>query len=47
MATSCSSGGLNDGNTALGDTWTFDGTTWSPLPIAGPAQRYDAVIATP
>ncbi len=41
-------GGLNDGNSnTLGDTWTFDGTTWTQLSVAGPSGRSDAVMATP
>lgn len=40
-------GGVNDGNTTLGDTWTFDGAAWTQLNIAGPPARYLAVMATP
>ena len=29
------------------DTWTWDGTTWSPLSVVGPAARSSPVMATP
>ncbi len=29
-----------DSLVALGDTWEYDGTTWSPLPGAGPSARF-------
>jgi hypothetical protein len=31
----------------VGDTWTFDGTAWTQLKLAGPPGRYGAVMATP
>jgi hypothetical protein len=40
-------GGINNSNTNLGDTWTFDGSTWTQLAVAGPPARYAAVFAAP
>ena len=41
--------GGQDGSGDLGDTWTWNGTTWNPLYAAGPGQppiRSDAMAAT-
>jgi N-acetylneuraminic acid mutarotase len=29
----------------LGDTWTFDGTTWAPVNVTGPSARTDHTMA--
>jgi hypothetical protein len=31
--------GFNFGEGVLGDTWEYDGTSWTPVPIAGPSAR--------
>ena len=33
------------GNVPLGDTWTYDGATWTQHSVPGPAARYGAVMA--
>jgi hypothetical protein len=38
-------GGRSNG-TPLGDTWIWNGTTWTPGPIAGPPPRFHAAIAS-
>jgi PKD repeat protein len=37
--------GGDDGVAALGDTWTWNGTTWTAGPLVGPAARTHASIA--
>ena len=34
-------GGLN-GNSALSDSWTWNGESWTPLEVSGPPARYAA-----
>ena len=38
-------GGSSNG-TPLGDTWTWNGSTWMQLPVTGPAPRFHAAAAT-
>ncbi len=35
-----------DTNTPIGDSWTFDGTTWTELSVPGPPARYGHSMAT-
>jgi hypothetical protein len=38
-------GGLGPQNQVLGDTWSFDGSSWQKLAVTGPPGRYGAVLA--
>lgn len=38
-------GGYAQGNVELGDTWSFDGTTWSPLAAGAPAPSPRSAMA--
>jgi len=37
----------NETQSLLGDTWTFDGTSWAQLEITGPSPRAGAAMTTP
>lgn len=39
-------GGQGPSGTLLGDTWVFDGATWSPRDVSGPSARAGAAAAT-
>jgi hypothetical protein len=39
-------GGTSQGSGALNDTWTFDGTSWTQLPVSNrPPAGFDAAMA--
>ncbi len=38
-------GGRNASGTALGDTWVWNGTTWTSVPAAGPSARFGHAMA--
>jgi hypothetical protein len=41
-------GGVEQGQTSLGDTWLFDGTSWTEVKAGGPpARRYAALAYDP
>jgi hypothetical protein len=37
--------GGNDGNDVLSDTWTWDGTAWTQVMVAGPSARLWPMMA--
>jgi Kelch motif protein/galactose oxidase-like protein len=38
-------GGQSEMGPLLGDTWTWDGSAWTKLDVAGPSARYGAAVA--
>jgi len=40
-------GGQDDNENPLGDTWVWDGASWTQLEVAGPSPRWFPAMAGP